>query len=70
MFENQGAFRILSSIAFETVKSESQKSMILGQISNFSNFWKFRNRFWYQLKQMFLINYQYFRSYATFLLRF
>ena len=38
MFENQGAFRILSSIAFETVKSESQKSMILGQISNFSNF--------------------------------
>ena len=69
MFENQDAFRILSSIAFETVKSESQKSMILGQISNFSNFWKFRIRFWYQLKQMFLINYQYFRSYATFLLK-
>ena len=69
MLENQGVFRILSSIAFETVKSESQKSMILGQISNFSNFWKFRNRFCYQLKQMFLINYQYFRSYATFLLK-
>ena len=27
--------------------------------SNFSSFWKFRNGFWYQLKQVFLINYQY-----------
>ena len=31
----------------------------------FSNFWKFGNRFWYQLQQLFLINYQYFRSYVT-----
>ena len=23
--------------------------------SSFSNLWKFRNRFWYQLKQMFLV---------------
>ena len=30
-------------------------------------FWKFWNRFWYQLKEMFLINHQYVRSYVSFL---
>ena len=34
------------------------------------NFWKFGYRFWYQLKKVFLINYQYFRNYTTFLLKF
>ena len=34
--------------------------------SNFSKIRKFRNRTWYQLKQIFLINYQYFLCYATF----
>ena len=31
---------------------EKQKSMILGKLSfsNFSNFWKFKKRFWYRLK--------------------
>ena len=63
---------MLSSIAFETVKSkkeEKQKSMILGQFfsfSNFSVFWEFRNILWCQLKQMFLINYQYFWNYTLF----
>ena len=36
---------------------------------SFSNFWKFTNRLQYQLKEMFLINYQYLRGYATFLLK-
>ena len=30
-------------------------------------FWKFWNRFWYQLKEMFLINHQDVRSYVSFL---
>ena len=74
MVKNQGAFRILSSVALETVKiqwEEKQKSMISGQfflISFFSNFWQFRNKFWCQVKQVFRINYQYFRCYATFFL--
>ena len=38
--------------------------------SNFSNFSKFRKRFWYQLQQIFLINYPCFWSYSTFLLKF
>ena len=63
-------------MAFETVKSqrkEKRKIMISAKrfsFPNFSNFWKFRNRFWYQIEKMFLINYQYFWSYATFLLKF
>ena len=43
--------------------------MISGKVfsfSNFSNFWILRNRFWYRLKKLFLINYQYFRNYGTF----
>ena len=53
-------FRILPSIYFEIVKSqweEKQKIMILWQFfssSIFWNYWKFKNRFSYQLKQMFL----------------
>ena len=64
MVYNQGAFRILSSIAFETVKTkpkDKQKSMISRKhfsFSIYSGFWRFRNRFWYQLKKVFLINYQ------------
>ena len=64
--------QILSLIAFEIVKSqreEKQKNIISRQFfsfSNFSSFRKFRYRLWYQLKQMFLINYQYFQSYAFF----
>ena len=37
--------------------------------SSFSNFWKHRYRFWYQLKQMFLINYSCFWSYAPFFVK-
>ena len=75
MVESQSPFRILSLIAFETVKSlteELQKANILEKLfpfSNFSNFWNLE-RFWYLLKKMFLINYKNFRSYATFLLKF
>ena len=50
-------------------REEKQKNMISGQIfsfPNFSNFWKFRNKFWYQLKQILPINYQHFGSYAIF----
>ena len=36
-------------------------------VSNMSDIWKFRNRFWYQLKKMFMIIYQYFWSYGTIL---
>ena len=46
------AFRILSSIAFETVKSQTEEKQIISGIlvsfSNFSNFRKFRNRLWYE----------------------
>ena len=41
------------------------KKHILGKhlsFSNFSNFWKLRHRYWYQLKKLFLINYQHVRS--------
>ena len=54
-------------------RKKKPKSIILGQrfsFWHFSDFWKFRNIFWYQVKHMFLINYQCFRSYATFLLNF
>ena len=58
-------FQILPSIAFKTVNShreEKQKSIMSRKslsLSNISNFWKFIDKFWYQSKQMFLINYQY-----------
>ena len=51
---------------------ELQKGKILEKLlpfSNFSNFWKFRKRFWYQLKRILSINYQNFWSYANFLLK-
>ena len=76
MIWNQGAFWIFLSITFETVKSqreEKQKRIISGQFFSFSNFWnisKCGNRSWHQLKQMFLISYQYFSSFATVLLKF
>ena len=50
------------------VRGKRNKKEIFGIIFfffKFSSFWKFGNRFWYQLKQMFLINYQYFQRYAT-----
>ena len=62
-------------ISFGTAKSnreETQESMIPGKFFSFSNFWdfsKFITSFSYQAKK-FLINYQYFRDYATFLLKF
>ena len=76
MVPNQSTFRISSSIAFEIVKSPrevNQKRMALGQFFSFSNFLKiseFWNRFYYQLEQIFLNSYQWFRSYTTSLLRF
>ena len=51
MVSNQGAFWILSSIAFETVKNQTEEkqknkiSAILFSLSNFSKSWKIRNRF-------------------------
>ena len=65
----QSAFRILSSITYEAVKrqrEEKQKSIVSGQffIFRFWIFWGFRNTFWYQVKQMILNSYQYFRSYT------
>ena len=75
MISNQRAFQILSSITSQTFKSqrnEKQKSMILGQFFNlqiFDTFWKFRNRFQHQLKQI-LNSYQYFGSNTTLSLKF
>ena len=72
MVWNQDAFRILSSIPFETFEKEldgsETQSMISGKLFSFSNFskvWNFRQKFRYQLKKFFLINYQYFWSYDT-----
>ena len=51
MVKNQCVFRVLSSIAFATVKSQREEKQkkydfeTIFFISNFSNFWKFRNRF-------------------------
>ena len=76
MIWDQGAFWILSSIAFETVKSqreEKQKRMISGKSFSFLNFWNISecgNKSWHQLKQMFLISYQYFWSSTSVLLKF
>ena len=71
MIWDQGAFWILSSIAFETVKSqreEQQNRMISGQSFSFLNICG--NKSWHQLKRMFLISYQYFWSSASVLLKF
>lgn len=54
----------------ETVKGQKEKKSKKEKKYDFgamffihsSNFWKFKNRFWY--KQMFLINHQYFQSYT------
>ena len=76
MIWDQGAFWILSSIAFETVKSqreEKQKRMISGKSFSFLNFWNISecgNKSWHQLKRMFLISYQYFWSSTSVLLKF
>ena len=76
MVLKQGTFHILPLTVFEIVKSqkeEKQRNIISGQFfsfSNFSGFWKYRNKLWHQLKQISLINYQNFWSYATFLLKF
>ena len=76
MVLKQGTFQILPLTVFEIVKSqkeEKQRNIISGQFfsfSNFSGFWKYRNKLWHQLKQISLINYQNFWSYATFLLKF
>ena len=45
-------------------------SVKLFSFSSFSNFWKFRNRFWDQLKKMFLKIYRCFWRYAIFSLKF
>ena len=76
MIWDQGAFWILSSIAFETVKSqreEKQKRMISGKSFSFLNFWNISecgNKSWHQLRRMFLISYQYFWSSTSVLLKF
>ena len=46
------------------------KAWFRDSFSLFSMFFKLRNESWYQLQQTFLIYYQYFRSWATFLLAF
>ena len=54
-------------------ESEGNKKYGFGKIFfifKFFKLFKFRNRFWYLLKKIFLKNYHYFQSYNTFLLNF
>ena len=74
MVSNQSAFLILSSVALETAESNGRVTKRQDfrkkfSFPNVTNFWKFINQLWYQLKKLFFINYQYSWSYATFLLR-
>ena len=68
-------FYLLSIYFWNCQKSEGRETKkhdfgTIFFIFKFWNFWKFRNRFWYQLKQIFPMNYYYFFSYTTFLLQF
>ena len=50
-FKTKVCFEFFSSIAFETVQSQTEENQKIFSISNFSNFWKYRNKFQYQLKK-------------------
>lgn len=69
-----GYIRIFLSITFETVKrkeSGTKKHDFRTNfpLSNFQSLWKFKNRFYYQSKQMFLNSRQFFRKCASFFVK-
>ena len=66
----------MSSIAFETVKSQKGRETekhdfeTTSFIFKFFKLRKFGDRSWHQIKQTFFINYEYFWTYSIFLLKF
>ena len=47
-FKTKVCFEFFSSIAFETIQSQTEEKQ---KIFSFSNFWKYRDKFQYQLKK-------------------
>ena len=50
-FKTKVCFEFFSSIAFETIQSQTEEKQKIFSFSNFSNFWKYRDKFQYQLKK-------------------